>query len=99
MLCRLFILFPVMLALCLLPGLRPAMALPSADVCEWAAQQAAQESGVPVDILGALTLTETGRRRTPYRRDRAPMTDRRRRVGPVPSSRIERRPEEMTWPK
>lgn len=51
-----------MLALCLLPGLRPAVALPSADVCEWAAQQAAQESGVPVDILGALTLTETGRR-------------------------------------
>ncbi len=57
MLCRLFILFPVMLALCLLPGLRPAMALPSADVCEWAAQQAAQESGVPVDIRGALVTT------------------------------------------
>lgn len=39
-----------------------ALALPSAEICEWAAQQAAQESGVPVDILGALTLTETGRR-------------------------------------
>ncbi|WP_036713808.1 hypothetical protein [Paracoccus sp. J55] len=37
-------------------------ALPSADVCEWAAQQAAQEYGVPMDIMGALTLTETGRR-------------------------------------
>ncbi|WGR61125.1 hypothetical protein E3U26_10590 [Paracoccus ferrooxidans] len=39
-----------------------ALALPSAEVCEWAAQQAAAESGVPADILGALTLTETGRR-------------------------------------
>ena len=39
-----------------------ALALPSVDVCEWAAQQAAAESGVPADILGALTLTETGRR-------------------------------------
>ncbi len=39
-----------------------AAALPSAEVCEWAARQAAQESGVPPDILGALTLTETGRR-------------------------------------
>lgn len=34
-----------------------------AALCEWAAQQAAAESGVPADILGALTLTETGRRR------------------------------------
>lgn len=41
---------------------RVTMALPSAEVCEWAAQQAALESGVPPDILGALTLTETGRR-------------------------------------
>lgn len=39
-----------------------SMALPAADVCEWAAAQAARESGVPVAILGALTLTETGRR-------------------------------------
>lgn len=39
-----------------------ARAAPSADVCEWAAQQAAQEYGVPPDIMGALTLTETGRR-------------------------------------
>ncbi len=37
-------------------------ALPSAEVCEWAAQQVAAETGVPADILGALTLTETGRR-------------------------------------
>lgn len=37
-------------------------ALPGADVCEWAAGQAARETGVPLDILGALTLTETGRR-------------------------------------
>jgi hypothetical protein len=37
-------------------------ALPPADICEWAAGQAARETGVPIDILGALTLTETGRR-------------------------------------
>lgn len=37
-------------------------ALPGADVCEWAARQAAEEMGVPIDIMGALTLTETGRR-------------------------------------
>ncbi|WP_255435461.1 hypothetical protein [Paracoccus sp. S1E-3] len=34
-----------------------------AQLCEWAAQTAAAEAGVPPDILGALTLTETGRRR------------------------------------
>lgn len=34
-----------------------------AAVCEWAAMTAAAEMGVPLDILGALTLTETGRRR------------------------------------
>ena len=34
-----------------------------AAVCEWAAMTAAAEMGVPPDILGALTLTETGRRR------------------------------------
>ncbi|WP_231564744.1 hypothetical protein [Paracoccus halophilus] len=39
-----------------------ALALTSAEICEWAAQKAARESGVPADILGALTLTETGRR-------------------------------------
>ncbi|HRO16336.1 MAG TPA: hypothetical protein PLL33_15120, partial [Paracoccus sp. (in: a-proteobacteria)] len=32
-------------------------------ICEQAALRAAAESGVPADILGALTLTETGRRR------------------------------------
>ena len=63
MLCRLSSFCSLALALCLLLGLRPAAAaLPSAEVCEWAAQQAAEESGVPMDILGALTLTETGRR-------------------------------------
>lgn len=34
-----------------------------AAVCEWAALTAAQEIGVPPDILATLTLTETGRRR------------------------------------
>lgn len=56
--------FRLVLTLCTLLALLPAAARasPSAEVCEWAAQKAAQESGVPVDILGALTLTETGRR-------------------------------------
>ena len=40
----------------------PVFAAPSADVCEWAAAQAARETGVPADILAALSLTETGRR-------------------------------------
>lgn len=39
-----------------------AEAAPPAEFCEWAARQVAQETGVPFDILGALTLTETGRR-------------------------------------
>lgn len=47
--------------LALLPAL-PAAASPSAELCEWAARQVSQETGVPLDILGALTLTETGRR-------------------------------------
>lgn len=34
-----------------------------AAVCEWAAMTAAQEAGIPPDILATLTLTETGRRR------------------------------------
>lgn len=49
-----------MLFLLLLP--LPVFAAPSADVCEWAAAQASRESGVPVDILAALSLTETRRR-------------------------------------
>ncbi|WP_220495364.1 hypothetical protein [Paracoccus sp. MC1862] len=54
------------LALLFLPA--PALAAPGpadqpAAVCEWAAMTAAAEMGVPPDILGALTLTETGRRR------------------------------------
>lgn len=49
-----------LLSLVLLPA--GALAAPSAEVCEWAARQAAEEAGVPPDIMGALTLTETGRR-------------------------------------
>lgn len=60
MLFRAFLFLLALGALALGPG--HGMALPSADVCEWAAEQAAQEYGVPVDIMGALTLTETGRR-------------------------------------
>ncbi|TDL74203.1 lytic transglycosylase domain-containing protein [Palleronia sediminis] len=33
-----------------------------ADICHEAARRAASESGVPVDVLLAITLTETGRR-------------------------------------
>ncbi|SDD21372.1 hypothetical protein SAMN05421538_101119 [Paracoccus isoporae] len=40
----------------------PARAERAADLCEWAAATAATESGVPADMLMALTLTETGRR-------------------------------------
>jgi len=39
-----------------------AYAMPAAEVCEWAAVKAAEEAGIPPEILGALTLTETGRR-------------------------------------
>ena len=35
----------------------------AAAVCERAAVQAAAETGVPPDIMAALTLSETGRRR------------------------------------
>jgi len=51
--------FVMALLLVLLP--LPALAQDGAALCEWAARQAAAESGVPADILGALTLTETGR--------------------------------------
>ena len=36
--------------------------LRSAQICEYAATTAAAEYGIPPDIMGALTLTETGRR-------------------------------------
>lgn len=56
-----------MLRLILLFLLLPLSALArpydGAAICEQAAIVAARESGVPADILGALTLTETGRRR------------------------------------
>ena len=52
-----------LLCLCLMTALpaRPWASQP-AQVCEMAARQAAAETGVPFDILAALTLTETGRR-------------------------------------
>lgn len=43
--------------------LRAVAALNGADICEQVAQQASAETGVPAEILAALTLTETGRRR------------------------------------
>ena len=56
--------FVLAVLLMLLPALvRAATATGEpAALCEWAARAAAAESGVPADILGALTLTETGRR-------------------------------------
>ena len=53
---------PILGAILALGAGSGARALPAAEVCEWAAREAARESGVPIDILGALTLTETGRR-------------------------------------
>ena len=56
----------LLLLIPLLPGPGAAAvdpADPPAAACEWAAMTAAQEAGVPVDILATLTLTETGRRR------------------------------------
>jgi len=52
-----------MLMLGLLFGGPAVAALGGAEVCERAAMQVAAETGVPPDILAALTLTETGRRR------------------------------------
>ncbi|MDO5613683.1 MAG: hypothetical protein Q4G14_10650 [Paracoccus sp. (in: a-proteobacteria)] len=40
----------------------PLRAASPAEICEYVALQVAAETGVPADILGALTLTETGRR-------------------------------------
>lgn len=40
----------------------PLRAATPAGLCEQVAIQVAQEAGVPADVLGALTLTETGRR-------------------------------------
>ncbi|WP_134678949.1 hypothetical protein [Paracoccus ravus] len=57
---RIFLTLGVVLALAGTAGRAEAMA--AAEICEWAAIQAAHETGVPPDILGALTLTETGRR-------------------------------------
>lgn len=50
--------FRLLLLLCLLPW--PAFARPSA-LCDRAAAQAARETGVPLDVMLALTRTETGR--------------------------------------
>ena len=50
----------VLMLSCLSAGAGQGAVPPAAEVCEWATQQAARESGVPPDILGALTLTETG---------------------------------------
>lgn len=56
----------IMAVLCLLAG--PSFAdrgtgADPADLCEAAAARAASESGVPLAVLRAITLTETGRRR------------------------------------
>ncbi|AUH34086.1 hypothetical protein [Paracoccus tegillarcae] len=45
-----------------LAALPSAEALHAAETCEYAAMTAATEAGIPPEILGALTLTETGRR-------------------------------------
>lgn len=50
-------------ALVALAMLVPAMATASADLCRHAAAQAARETGVPLPVLMAVSLTETGRGR------------------------------------
>ncbi|MFV0293654.1 MAG: hypothetical protein ACK5II_10770 [Paracoccus sp. (in: a-proteobacteria)] len=55
--------FALICLLLLIPHSAHAGDEEAAALCEWATQTAAAESGVPPDILGALTLTETGRRR------------------------------------
>lgn len=52
----------VVLALALLSAIEARASAP-AQACEQAAIAVAAETGVPAEILGALTLTETGRRR------------------------------------
>lgn len=51
---------PLVLGFALLALARPVAARP--ELCETAAAQAAQEVGVPADVLLAIALTETGRR-------------------------------------
>lgn len=57
------------LALCklmsaaVLAGQSASAAIPDKQLCDWAALQAASEFGVPVEVLQAITRTETGRRR------------------------------------
>lgn len=48
--------------ICALALILPAMAHADARLCEQAAAEAARRSGVPGDVMQALTLTETGRR-------------------------------------
>ena len=57
------VLIGIGLALVWLLGGQGARASQPAAACERAALAVAAETGVPADILGALTLTETGRRR------------------------------------
>lgn len=45
-----------------LAALPSAEALHAAESCEYAAMTVASEAGIPPEIMGALTLTETGRR-------------------------------------
>ncbi len=52
----------LILAASILGVLAPVMATAQSDLCDRAAQQAANKTGVPMDVLYALTRTETGRR-------------------------------------
>lgn len=56
----------VVLALCVAASavpVRASQALPPAQVCDAVAARVARESGVPIEVLQAITRTETGRRR------------------------------------
>jgi hypothetical protein len=55
-----------MLGIVVAPAALPArasQALPPAQVCDAVAARVARESGVPIEVLQAITRTETGRRR------------------------------------
>jgi len=52
---------PVLAALAALLLLVPAGAQARPELCEAAASRAAQETGIPADVLSAIALTETGR--------------------------------------
>lgn len=61
--CAAALLVPVLAAALAVPPVRASQALPPEQVCDAVAARVARESGVPIEVLQAITRTETGRRR------------------------------------